>query len=209
MSRQSRNRSRTPNPESRGRKGRAGSAPKGNRTPVSTLKEWCPNRWTMRAALRNHSGNGIRTRVTALRGLRPSPLDDTAAKLHPPFRPHPDGQTGVRIPTNRLSRTNPPVCPPEEGWGGVGPSARLPVCPPVRLPACPPAHVPACPPAGQYRQPPREIQRRFSYVVKADDGRVGPAASVAAFLCLAASVRALRTPVQTSQGASTSRLANS
>ena len=27
---------------------------------------------------KSHSGNGIRTRVLALRGLRPSPLDDTA-----------------------------------------------------------------------------------------------------------------------------------
>ncbi len=60
------------------------SAPKGNRTPVSTLKEWCPNRWTIGAALRKDSGNGIRTRVSALRGLCPSPLDDTAGIA---FRP--------------------------------------------------------------------------------------------------------------------------
>ena len=62
------------------------SAPKGNRTPVSTLKEWCPNRWTMRAGARREesSGNGIRTRVSALRGLCPSPLDDTAGIA---FRP--------------------------------------------------------------------------------------------------------------------------
>ena len=46
-----------------------------------------------------HSGNGIRTRVPALRGLCPSPLDDTASGpcTLPPALP--TGPEGIEPPT--------------------------------------------------------------------------------------------------------------
>ncbi len=59
-------------------------SPKGNRTPLCTVKGCRPNRSTMGPT--THSANGIRTRVWALRGPRPSPLDDSAANVVPKTR---------------------------------------------------------------------------------------------------------------------------
>ena len=44
--------------------------------PQTPKREPCPT-----CERTNYSGNGIRTRVPALRGLCPSPLDDTAIHL--------------------------------------------------------------------------------------------------------------------------------
>src|SRR4029079_4994960 len=55
------------------------NSPKGNRTPLCTVKGCRPNRSTMGPSIFHpYSANGIRTRVWALRGPRPSPLDDSA-----------------------------------------------------------------------------------------------------------------------------------
>ena len=44
----------------------------------------------------SNSGNGIRTRVPALRGLCPGPLDDTAVRLDQVI---PTGREGLEPPT--------------------------------------------------------------------------------------------------------------
>jgi hypothetical protein len=56
-----------------------------------------------------HSANGIRTRVWALRGPRPSPLDDSAATIRPVHRAsiyfkQPDRPGGNRTPNRRFWR---------------------------------------------------------------------------------------------------------
>jgi hypothetical protein len=75
------------------------------------------------------SANGIRTRVTAVRGRCPRPLDDSASELH------------VHWKTRRAERS---VCyfrmvyEPEQAILSASPPLRLSASPPLRLSASPP-----------------------------------------------------------------------
>ena len=72
-----------------------------------------------------NSGNGIRTRVSALRGLRPSPLDDTAIESSAKWadaqtrRPHHPSPASCRTPRQQRAR-------PSGRARRIGPVPRLP-----------------------------------------------------------------------------------
>src|SRR6266568_1146702 len=60
---------------------------------------------------RSDSGNGIRTRVGALRGLRPSPRDDTAARAVNIATPRRGAQPGAPLTPARVRLPFTPPCP--------------------------------------------------------------------------------------------------